>query len=84
MITCYELSPVYDSRKSFYGKARVVVVSDGEKILISYTTPVCRAKDGKLERIWYGSSATTSRHIREFCRQMGLEEEYRRVYGGNI
>lgn len=84
MSTFYELSPVYDSRKSFYGKAHVMTGSDGEKILISYTTPVCRAKDGKLERIWYGHSATTSRHIREFCRQMGLEEEYKRVYGGNI
>ena len=72
----YELKPVYDGRKSFYGKA--VVEDDGASItLYSYKTPVCTVDAvgdmGKpmfrlLEK--WDCSATTLRHVREFLRQM--------------
>lgn len=63
----YELQPT-DGRKSFYGKARVVIDDDGTETLISYTTPVMRRDpDGTLHRLWWGWSATTGRHIKAFC-----------------
>ena len=68
-----ELKPT-DSRKSFYGKARVVIAKNGDKTLISYTTPVLRlTADGKLEKLWHGYSATTMRHINSFCDTFGID-----------
>lgn len=65
---CYELSPRYDSRKSFYGKAQVIEV-DGDTYLKSYDTIVCGIVGGEFRRFWGGWSATTGRHISEFTRQ---------------
>ena len=64
----YELTPRYDSRKSFYGKAQVVEYDDGTTALKSYDTIVSRCVNGKVEHLgkW---SVTTSRHQREFERQ---------------
>ena len=63
----YELTPT-DGRKSFYGKAIVVIDNDGTETLYSYNTPVIRRRtDGKLERLWDGWSATTGRHVAAFC-----------------
>ena len=63
----------YDSRASFYNKA--ALDDDGRTItLYSYTTPVAkynRADDTLEVYGWY--SATTSRHIREFARQLGFD-----------
>ena len=64
----YELHP--KNRKSFYGKAVVVENEDGET-LYSYNTPIITIKTegGKTiaTRLWDGYSATTGRHILEFC-----------------
>ena len=66
----YELEAKFDSRKSFYGKAKVHDV-DGTKVLTSYDTHVAEIKDGKLSVFgWY--SATTARHINEFAQQNGF------------
>ena len=66
----YEL-PCYDSHKSFYGKAHVLE-RDGEKRLISYNTTVCKLdKNGNFVRLWGGYSATTMRHVYNFCRHFG-------------
>lgn len=66
-MSIYELTP-NDSRKSFYGKARVVVDDNGTETLYSYTTAVVRrTPGGSLERLWSGWSATTGRHIAAFC-----------------
>ena len=63
----FELTPT-NSRKSFYGKARVVVYPNGAQALISYETFVAfKDVDGKVHRLWDGWSATTGRHIKEFC-----------------
>lgn len=71
----YELSAIYDGRKSFYGKAVVSEYGTGEKILRSYDTDVARiTADGSFLRTWAGWSATTARHINEFRRQNGFAE----------
>ena len=68
----YELVPVYDRQRSFYGKAMVISENNSVK-LISYTTPVCAIlPNGEFVRLWNGYSATTMRHVNEFRRQNDL------------
>ena len=63
----YELMP-NDGHKSFYKKAIVMENDNGDKILLSYGTPVIElTSDGQLFRLWGGWSATTGRHIKAFC-----------------
>lgn len=63
----YELIPT-DGRKSFYGKAVVIVEDNGEETLYSYGTPIVkRLVSGELVKLWSGWSATTGRHIQAFC-----------------
>lgn len=65
--------PCMDDRKSFYGKARVTEEPNGEKILQSYNTDVCKiTASGEFVRLWSGESATTVRHINSFLRFYGL------------
>ena len=66
-----ELEAIFDSRKSFYDKAKVHELEDGTKVLTSYGTHVAEIKDGKLSVFgWY--SVTTARHINEFAVQNGF------------
>lgn len=58
----YELIPT-DGRKSFYGKAVVIVEDNGTETLYSYGTPIIK----RLVKLWSGWSATTGRHIQAFC-----------------
>lgn len=63
----YELTPT-DNRKSFYGKAKVVIDNDGSETLYSYDTPIIkRTAAGELVKLWNGWTATTGRHITAFC-----------------
>ena len=63
----YELSPT-DGRKSFYGKAKVIIDDNGTETLYSYGTPIIsRSTNGELTRLWSDWSATTGRHIKAFC-----------------
>lgn len=63
----YELIPT-DERKSFYGKAVVIVEDNGAETLYSYGTPIIkRLVSGELVKLWSGWSATTGRHIQAFC-----------------
>ena len=66
-----KLQPRYDSRKSFYGKARVEN-EDGKKVLYSYNTKVAEIVDGK-PTVFGLYSSTTTRHIKEFLLQNGFE-----------
>lgn len=69
-----ELSPIYDSRKSFYRKAHVLVYPTAWIDLESYTTIVCRfnREEGTFE--FYGDySNTTRRHTWEFILQTADE-----------
>lgn len=59
--------PCFDGRKSFYGKAKVIEEDNGEKVLQSYNTRVCRiTSNGEFVRMWGGSSVTTLRHVNSF------------------
>lgn len=75
-----DLTPQYDSRKSFYGKARVETdyPEKGSMVLYSYNTPVVGIRDGKVTLLrqgylGWGSSATTLRHVKDFLQQEGFE-----------
>jgi hypothetical protein len=69
----YELQTEHDSRKSFYGKARVEE-TNGKSVLYSYNTKVAQIENGK--PIVYGTySQTTLRHIQEFLLQKGFKAE---------
>lgn len=69
----YELTPTgYDRAKSFYGKAKVIEM-DGETLLQSYDTTVCKIdKSGEFVRLWGGYSVTTMRHINSFIEMFGI------------
>lgn len=45
---CYELGIRFDSRQSFYGKAKVELYSDNSEILWSYSTPVACCVKNKI------------------------------------
>lgn len=72
MKTIYDLMPMYDGRKSFYGKAKVIIMESGEIILQSYDTFVASIKDGEVIINGFYSN-TTLRHIKEFLKQNGFE-----------
>ena len=75
----YNLKPQYDSRKSFYGKAKVYSDDKGHLLLKSYDTIVAEITDGiatedgnptvKING-WY--SQTTAEHINDFLYQHGF------------
>lgn len=68
----YELCPV-DNRKSLYGKAKVIEKDNGEKVLLSYNTEVCKiTSGGEFVRLWSGYSVTTMRHINAFLSLFGI------------
>ena len=68
----YELTPT-DGRKSFYGKAAVLEKDNGEKVLQSYNTEVCKiTSNGEFVRLWSGYSATTMRHVNSFLQLVGI------------
>lgn len=61
-----ELRPI-DNRKSFYGKCCIIEKDNGEKVLLSYNTEVCKiTSGGEFVRMWDGYSATTMRHVNSF------------------
>lgn len=68
----YDMSPNFDARKSFYGKARVDDNGD-TKTLLSYNTPVCKIDGGKVTLLpRWDESQTTLRHVKEFLKQNGF------------
>ena len=71
----YDLDARFDKRKSFYGKAKTEVLSDGTINLYSYGVLVSQIKNGILTHLgkW---SMTTSRHQREFEKQYEAGEEF--------
>lgn len=69
----YELDARYDSRQSFYGKARIIDTDEGLK-LQSYDTIVAEIKHGKAT-VFGTYSPTTLRHIKEFLKQNRFKVE---------
>lgn len=68
----FELKPVYDKAKSFYGKAFVIENDNGDIELRSYDTIVARIRNGKFQRLWNDYSVTTMRHINSFIETYGI------------
>ena len=70
----YELTPMgYERAKSFYSKAKVIEKDNGEKVLQSYNTEVCKiTSGGEFVRMWDGYSVTTMRHINSFLELVGI------------
>lgn len=65
-----ELSPLHSTRKSFYGKAKVLIQDNGTVQLQSYNTIVCEIDThNNFNILWDGKSNTTTRHINEFKKQ---------------
>lgn len=63
----------YDRAKSFYGKAKVIEKDNGEKVLQSYNTEVCKiSSNGEFVRMWEGYSVTTMRHVNSFLSFFGM------------
>lgn len=72
-VSVTELSAVYDSQISFYGKA-LLISGNGVTELQSRKCRVARLEDGELNILpgaqdWW--SATTGRHINSFVQQLG-------------
>ena len=68
----YELIPD-NGRKSFNGKAKVIIDDNGNETLYSYDTPIIKRDiNGKLTKLWNGWSNTTGTHIKAFC---GLDKK---------
>lgn len=64
----WELKPVKDRAKSFYGKAYVEKDELGNEYLYSYGTKLLRKDyEGRLTKYWDGWTTTTGRHIKEFA-----------------
>lgn len=80
-MSTFTLEPQFDSRKSFYGKAKVSII--GEKaILTSYNTEVAEIhfdhfneRNGDKAIVHGDYSPTTLRHIKEFLLQYGFKAE---------
>ena len=60
-------------QKSYYGKANVLELQNGDKFLISYRTIVCMIdRSGTVKRFWSGCTSTTIKHINDFLRFYGV------------
>lgn len=73
-----ELTPEYDARKSFYGKAEVK--TDGPvATLYSYGTAVAQLAPMEMPALVlladWDCSATTLRHVKEFLKQNGFKAD---------
>ena len=74
----YDLGCRYDSRQSFYGKARVEEFSDGSEVLWSYSTTVaCITWENGVRKAHVRGqySQTTTRHIKEYLKQNGFKAD---------
>lgn len=74
-----ELKPVHSSNKSYYGKATVVTLDNGVKILKSYDTVVCvivpnveGTSFAAVAMPWMNWSATTGKHTWDFLLQNNI------------
>lgn len=78
-----ELQARYDSRQSFYGKAMTEVYDNADALhidLLSYGTLVANyvkyRKENREVFEYFGQySQTTTRHQKEFFKQMGLNDK---------
>lgn len=83
----YDLGTNFDSRKSFYGKARVDMKDERNQKLYSYNALVAEIVDGK-PKVYNLQSQTTLRHVKEFLKQNGFiadsKSQIIRDYGEDV
>lgn len=87
----YYLEPQYDTRKSFYRKAKIYKDNNGNILLMSYETIVAKITDKiatkdnieKVEVYGYYSN-TTARHINEFLQQHGYPKMSKKQMEGGV
>lgn len=83
VVSTEELEAEFSPRKSFYGKAQVLHLQNGTKLLRSYNTIVAIVynDNGETKFAINGKySATTTSHQREFIRQFaGVDVEPRKL-----
>lgn len=86
-----DLQPQYDSRKDFYGKAKVYRDNNGTIYLKSYETIVAEIKDKIVTenneptvKVYGYYSATTARHINEFLQQNGFNKMSKKEMEGGV
>lgn len=75
-MSAFELTPEFDGRKSFYGKARVAYPAGTDEVeLFSYESHVMTlnplSRVVSLHPRW-DESATTLRHVKELLKQNGF------------
>ncbi len=72
----FELTPMFDSRRSFYGKAKISFEGD-RRLLLSYGTSVAFIEPDRPPVMLDGwdSTQTTLRHVKEFLKQNDLRAE---------
>ena len=75
----FELGPVNDYHKSYYGKARVKQHKNGLLELISYTSRVALILPNGKYVSGGRYSATTDRHQKEFYDQFAKREEFKKL-----
>lgn len=68
-----------EGRTRIDDRASVEIVN-GCPVLVSYWTKVARVEGGKLVRMWDGWSATTAKHITEFCRMYSLDAPNKKIW----
>lgn len=69
----YDLPVMCGREKSFYGKAKVIEEENGDRVLQSYNTRVCKiTASGEFVRMWGGYSATTIRHVNNFLQLFNI------------
>ena len=74
----YELSPVYYNQKSYYGKAKIIMLDPEQEILLSYTRKILFYNGDTVfiyPNLCYNKhlTATTMKHIRDFLYQKGYK-----------
>lgn len=76
-----ELKP--SNQKSYYGKAKVIIMKNGSMFLKSYDTIVCGITNkGNFKRFWNGYSVTTQNHIKDFRMLGGKQSINKREWEG--
>lgn len=78
-----EYLDTYGSQKSFYKKAQVLTMENGDEVLVSYTTPIAywvketnaiiRLQDRDEYSDRYNFSATTMNHVRAFMTRHNMD-----------
>lgn len=78
----FELTPRFDSRASFYGKAHVIINDDDSLTLRSYDTDILTIDTTArtIIKLWDDWSQTTGRHIIEFAKQYHLPIANKRAF----